>query len=201
MLNFKLLSSSSDEKLYNLLVINNHAYTSSLMSVLIDTGAYLPTWVDGIDAFIRRFPDSKFANAESISKGFGLEYEILPIYIVPEYRLTDEKNNTVCIRNLPVAVTEKDFSFSMILSFTTFRNMNFSYNSSVYKQSDKTRSVSILSNPILSISPRKQIYNSSTDFVNITDKVLELLESEYPDIENRLTQNKLLKKAVILAQN
>ncbi len=56
-------------------------------------------------------------------------------------------------------------------------------------------------NPILSISPCKHIYNSRIIFSDVTDEALALLESEYSDIKKRLTQNKLFRKAVILAQN
>ena len=126
MLEFKILSSDNRTKVYQTFVVNNHAYKNPLMSVLIDTGAYLPTWTNGFDSFIRTFPNSVFANAETASRGFGLSYEVLPVYIIPEYKLTDSDHHTVCIRNLPVAVTKKDFSFSMLLGFTTFRKMNCS---------------------------------------------------------------------------
>ena len=197
---FDILPSVANGNFYPALIIKNFAYINPLRSVLIDSGAFLSNWTKGLDSFMHTFPNSKFADAETTSRGFGLSYEVLPVYIIPEYKLTDENNHTVYINNLPVAVTEKDFSFSMILSFTTFRNMNFSYKSAVYQQTDNTKKVTLLKNPILRIYPRKQIYTAQTDFENVTDKVLELLDPEYPNIRNRLSQNKILRRSIVLAQ-
>ena len=126
MLEFKILSSDNRTKVYQTFVVNNHAYKNPLMSVLIDTGAYLPTWTNGFDSFIRTFPNSVFANAETASRGFGLSYEVLPVYIIPEYKLTDSKDSHFW--NIPFILVisfPTKFDISMLFNETQLPNISY----------------------------------------------------------------------------
>lgn len=200
MLEFKILSTDTNSNVYNTLVIQNSAYSQPQMDILVDTGSYIPIWTKGLDLFRLIFPDCVFMDAEAILSGFGKDYEVFPIYKIPEYDLTDASNNTVCIKDLYIAVGKKDFSFSMILGFPIFRKMNFDYKSYMYKQDESAKSL-VGIEPIFRLMPHGNTYFMKMDFQNVTNEVLNVLERKYPKINKRLTQKKIYKKALIFAQS
>lgn len=153
MLEFPILTSNNNSKIYTTLIIKNFAYKNPNMRILFDTGASLPAWVGGFDSFQKRFPDSIFENAETILKGFGKGFEIAPVYKIPEFILKDNQNNKIVIKNMPIVVTNRDYSFDMILSFTSLRKINYKYISYTYKNGTYNEI-----NPKFRIYPHKKIY-------------------------------------------
>lgn len=111
MLEFHILSSSGrheneieiNSHVYDLLTIRNYAYKNPSMKVLVDTGAFLPTWVDGMVSFFRLFPKCKKINAQAILKGFGKSYEVVSVYEIPVFRLEDNTGKSIEFRNMNVA--------------------------------------------------------------------------------------------------
>ena len=180
MLEFPVISSDANRGVYNSLVIENCAY--DFMQVLCDTGAYLPTWVDGLDSFMSVFPNGTFANAQAILAGFGKGYEVAPVYVVPDFKLTDSNGNGITIQNTYVTVpTERDFSFQMILAFPIFNKMNVNYIS--YTNSNNNLKVI---KPLLRLNPHKNKYHMNGKFVLPTTSAIAKLEKRYPDLRHYL---------------
>lgn len=152
MLEFNIISNNSNTAVYELKIIRNKATNPSIQT-LIDTGASFPVWVDGLEAFKALFPDSKFANAETIIRGFGNGFEVAPIYIVPKFKLSDGKNE-ITYTNLPIAILTRDYSFNMIISFTMLNKLNYNFVSYTNRKGVKAI------NPIFRIHNQKETYHA-----------------------------------------
>lgn len=106
---------------------------------LFDTGAYVPVWCTGENAFCKSFPEATKQNFKCFLGGFGrTEQEILAlkhtsnikrkellssVYSIPSFYLN---NDTCAIRwvNLHVVVTMKEsIGADLILPSTMFREM------------------------------------------------------------------------------
>ena len=181
MLEFEIIPSDTNRKVYKTLVIKNYAYNNPSMKILFDTGAYLPVWTDGIANFIDTFAQCRYLNIKAILSGFGVSYEVADVYGVPVFVLRDDKGNWVKINNLYIVVTKRDFSFQMILSFPTLEKMNYHYLSytnknNIYKQID----------PKFRIYPHRDTYYMSPNIITVNNIILNRLEEKYEGISSRI---------------
>lgn len=194
MMEFNVLPSNG-VKVYNTLHFMNRAYKSPEMVVLFDTGAFMSVWVDGIELFLRRFPDAKRTDTQAILRGFGTGYEVAPVYTIPEYRIMDESGQCVTIKNLFVAVIKRDFSFQMILSFPLFSKMNYHYIS----YTDRGGSVKSI-NPRFRLYPKQKLYCMNVKVVNVNAVLLKELEKKYPGITPQIKAKTIVHSAYIFTQ-
>ena len=124
MLKFPVKPDMKNTQLYKVTVIENQAYNAVLNS-LIDSGASTATWVSGLDFFYKMFPGAVLQpDLKAIIRGFGGEGEVVPVYILPEFILMDERSEMIRYRNLPIAVTKRAFDFHMIISYPMVNKMN-----------------------------------------------------------------------------
>ena len=110
--------------LYNKPVIKN-VYRDYAYECLIDTGAAFPVWCVGEKQLKSMYPNCVDSKSVFMLGGFGKGVEIVPVYIIPNFILSDGRNS-ITFENLAVAVTCRDFSVHMILSYTMFSKMNIS---------------------------------------------------------------------------
>lgn len=94
---------------------------------LIDTGAYEAIWSGGITDFLINYPNAKKTSYVAYIGGFGKGRNIAPIYIIDDFILSDG-NNEVHYKDIPIAILDKDYSFSMILGYSLFNKANISIN-------------------------------------------------------------------------
>ncbi len=179
---------------YSVMSFVNHAYTVPKMPVLFDTGATISVWVGGSKSFEATFPSAVRMDMQAILSGFGSGYDVADVCRIPEYHLKDSMGNTVMIKNLYVAVTKRDFSFRMILSFPVFEKMNYQYIS--YTNQGGHKQI----NPLFRLYPSKSTYMMSIKYRNITDDLLYALEQKYPGIKKRLKCSKVLIDAYTFTQ-
>lgn len=110
---------------YDLTIVSNILKTR--INCLIDTGATVPVWCNGENTLLSYYPNAVKQNCFYILHGFGKGCEIATIYTIPDFVLSDGKNE-IHYMNLPIAVVNRDFSFDMVLSYTMFNKMNISIN-------------------------------------------------------------------------
>jgi hypothetical protein len=151
MLEFNIISNNKNKSLIELTIIRNKA-SVPYINTLVDTGASFPVWLGGVTTFLEQFPNSRQANAETIIRGFGHGFEVAPVFIIPLFELSDGTNK-IAYRNLPIAVIKRDYTFSMIISFTMLNKMNFSYVS--YTNRKEIKQI----NPVFRIYNHKQLYH------------------------------------------
>ena len=95
----------------------------------------------------------KMDDTEALLRGFGGSGEVADVYIIPEFVLQDEAEQSVIFHNLPVIVVKRDYSFNMILSYTLLNKMNFHHSAYVDKNNQY-----MPKNPSISIQPYKNKY-------------------------------------------
>ncbi len=126
MVKFCIESNSNNANIFDQFIICNE--TTSHTHILIDTGAYMPIWTTGLNLFKKEYPDAKKQSYHALIGGFGEGYSIADVYVIADFILTDGMDALHYI-NLPVAIINKDFDYSMILSFTMFNRLDFAYSS------------------------------------------------------------------------
>lgn len=118
-----------------------------------------------------------------------------PVYKIKEFILKDENDNVVMIRNMYIVVTNRDFSFQVILSFSSLRKMNYQYLS--YSNEDGIQKEL---NPQLIIYPQREIYYMNAQFTEVTKEVLDILKREYPNIDNYIEQPRIINNVYTFIQ-
>ncbi len=147
----------------DVLLIENRV-PSYYIPTLLDTGAALPTWLRGYRTFAKTFPDYVDENAKAVLAGFGGDGEIAPVYRIPRFMFGDVCGNTVVFRDMPVVVTERNFQFDMVLSFTLFRKINVEYVS--YKTDESGNYCEL--NPRIRFFPHKEEYYVGARYLPVT---------------------------------
>lgn len=109
---------------YGLTIISNR-HKNTKIGCLLDTGANVPVWCAGEESLKSYYHNCHKQDAVFLLRGFGRGYEIAKVYIIPDFILSDGKEE-IHYNNLIVVVVERDFSFNMILSYTMFNKMNIS---------------------------------------------------------------------------
>ncbi len=110
---------------YDMTIITNTIGFENEIDCLIDTGARVPVWCAGEHLLKTYYPMSIEQNATFILRGFGKGHETTKVYLIPEFILSDGKQS-IRYKNMIVAVTNRDFTFNMILSYNMFNKMNIS---------------------------------------------------------------------------
>lgn len=169
MLEFGLLPDIDNPNLYSVKRIENHLNGESY-NVLVDSGASIPVWVDGLESFQYFYSDAIPTNYTIKLKGFGGDGEDVPVYILPEFHLSDGTDRVVYHR-LPIAIIERDFSVQMIISFPMIERMNYNY---VY-YSEEDGAIAICNPPLLRLFPIKQDYNVLTQAV-IDEESMQIIK-------------------------
>lgn len=139
-------------QMYDMTIITNVYRGCKRFNCLIDTGASVPVWCAGEQLLNTYYPNCIRTGAVFILNGFGVGNEIAPVYLIPEFVLSDGKQ---CIKyiNVTVAVTKRGFTFDMILSYSMFNKMNISIDTFT----NRNGSHSII--PNLRIASHKSVYN------------------------------------------
>lgn len=138
------------------IITNSH----NNFNCLIDTGARVPVWCAGKDLLITYYPNCIKQNAKFILTGFGTGYEVADVYKIPDFILADSKQS-ISYHDMMVAVTNRDYAFYMILSYTMFNKMNISINT--FTNKGRIHMIE----PNVRISSSKGIYNVACKRVNI----------------------------------
>lgn len=156
---------------------------------LLDTGARVPVWCAGEMELKTLFQNCRIQNAVFLLTGFGKGYELAKVYMIPDFILSDGKEE-IHYRNMMVAVIDKDFSFSMILSYTMFNKMNISIDTFTNR------------NGTHPISPNLKIV-STKDTVNVKYKRKDLStfdEQQLINIKNKCGTENILDSIFIFNQ-
>ena len=128
------------------------SHMNTQIECLIDTGARVPVWCAGEEELKSLFPNCSQQKAVFLLSGFGKGCEIAKVYVIPDFSLSDGKD-IIHYKNLILAVINKDFSFSMILSYTMFNKMNLSIDT--FTNRNGAHSI----NPNVKIAALKQQYH------------------------------------------
>ena len=112
---------------FNRLVILNKIRKKLNSSTLIDTGAAVPVWCGGEYTFKLLFKDARDSGMKMYLGGFGENYKIVPVWVIPEFILSDGKN-AVTFPDLYVALDSRGFTFSMVMSFKMLMHANVHIN-------------------------------------------------------------------------
>ena len=73
------------------------------ISCLFDTGATMPVWCGSKGLFDFIFPDAKLYDKDFILSGFGKTPEIVSVYRIPLFSITDHNGNRLRFENMYVA--------------------------------------------------------------------------------------------------
>lgn len=184
----------NEQRIYDMLTFYNSAYQNPRMKVLFDTGASFPVWVDDFELFGSYFPNYKSAESQMILKGFGLGYEVAPVFEIPRFVLSDEQHNYIEIRNMLVAAIKRDYTFQMILSYPVLEKMNWSH--VAYFNRNGVRKI----DPKLRITPHRQVYYMKGKKTSVTPMLLHELSREFPQIEKHITAKNLISTAYTFTQ-
>ena len=93
------------------------------LTYLIDTGADTPVWCKGEDEFLDLYPYAEKLNSKFVLSGFGKEPEIVDVFRLSEFDLTDG-NDHVIYKNLVLAVTNRpQINVDLILPSSLFDHM------------------------------------------------------------------------------
>lgn len=146
---------------YDMTIITNVYNGRKRFNCLVDTGACVPVWCAGEQLLKTYYPNCSKTDAVFILSGLGKGSEVVPVYLIPRFALSDGKQ---CIKyiNIAVAVTKRDFTFDMILSYSMFNKMNISVNTFT----NRNGSHSIV--PNLKIASLKDIYNVGVKRVDVS---------------------------------
>lgn len=112
------------------------------ISCMIDTGANVPIWFMGEDYLKLWYPSAYKTEKLTIIHGLG-EKPLLdvPVWIIPEFSLTDDFGEVLVFHNLFIPVIEaRKFSFNMLMPLTMLNRAKFSFD---YKSSATHASFSI----------------------------------------------------------
>ena len=120
-------------------------------------------WVDGIETFELFFPEANLLEKRAYLGGFGGPGEFVDVYVIPKFEINDGIAS-YCYTDIPIAVTNRDFSFQMIASFTMFNKMNYEY-----LVNDKDTGIR-LQQPYLFLNPDKDEYRSVPLYITIKDR-------------------------------
>lgn len=142
---------------------------------LIDTGARVPVWCAGVQVLKVYYPDCVRQAAIFILRGFGRGYEVVDVYKIPDFILSDGRQR-IHYRNMLVAVTDRDYAFNMILSYNMFNKMNISINTFTDK------GVLHRIEPDVKISSPKEMYNVACKRVDIRSDKIEEIKSKFGTI-------------------
>lgn len=107
---------------------------------LVDTGAFIPVWCSDFTSLLDLFPSVKFSGYITEISGFGYGVEYAPIYIIPNFVLSDGLNEVTYL-NLPVAVMVKNYAYQMILSYTMFTTANMTFKNFISKQTGQIEKI------------------------------------------------------------
>ena len=129
MLQFDLIENENKKPLsiYSGLFFKNKTPGYANLIHMLDTGASLPVWVAKPLLLSTLFKDAYIAPYKAILRGFGGNGSLVPVAILPRFSLQDSENNHIAFIDLPVLVKQYDTQYDMILSFSMFQHMKFSY--------------------------------------------------------------------------
>lgn len=159
-------------KTYDMAIITNVISPEDDIDCLIDTGARVPVWCSGEHLLKTYYPMSIRQNAVFILRGFGKGYEISPVYLIPEFILSDGKQS-IHYRNMFIAITNRDFTFDMILSYNMFNKMNISIDT--FTNRNGTHNVA----PNLKIVSPKEMYNVRYKFTSLLGYNQAIIEQKF----------------------
>ena len=90
---------------------------------MIDSGADTPVWCKGSQELLDVFPESELLEQRFILSGFGKQPEIVDVYKIKEFALTDG-TEILKYQNFIVAVTDRpEMNLDMILPASVFDHM------------------------------------------------------------------------------
>lgn len=138
------------------------SHLNTQIECLVDTGARVPVWCAGEDELKSLYPNCIQDNSVFLLSGFGKGHEVAKVYTIPNFTLSDGKD-AINYKNLSVAVINKDFSFSMILSYTMFNKMNISIDT--FTNRNGAHSI----NPNIKINSLRDTYNTRYKLKDISD--------------------------------
>ena len=93
------------------------------LTYMIDTAADTPVWCKGRDEFLDIFSDAEKLESKFVLSGFGKEPEMVDVYRIPDFRLSDGKE-AVTYKNLVLAVTDRpQMNVDLILLSSLFDHM------------------------------------------------------------------------------
>lgn len=91
---------------------------------LIDTGADTPVWCKGVSELEDIFGDVVKLDSQFVLSGFGKEPEIVDVFRIPEFMLTDG-TDSIRYENFVLAVTDRpQMNVDMILPSSIFDHMS-----------------------------------------------------------------------------
>ena len=90
---------------------------------LYDSGADTPVWCKGAQELVDVFPDAALVKQRFVLSGFGKEVEIVDVYRIQEFVLTDGIS-AIRYQNFIVAVTDRpEMNLDLILPASIFDHM------------------------------------------------------------------------------
>lgn len=96
------------------------------ITCLFDTGATMPVWCKSEGLFKVLFPQAKLITGQYILSGFGKGAEIVNVYEIPEFYISNGSSKIV-FKNLLLATSfDRDFGCDLILSYTMFNLIDYS---------------------------------------------------------------------------
>lgn len=125
MLHFDIITRGGTN--FNSLVVLNKLHKKLNSSTLIDAGASVPVWCGGDYLFKLLFKDARDSGMKMYLGGFGENYKVVPVWIIPKFVLSDGEN-TITFPDLYVALDSRRFTFSMVMSFKMLMHANVHIN-------------------------------------------------------------------------
>jgi len=154
---------------YDMIIITN---THNNFDCLIDTGARVPVWCAGEKLLKVYYPMCVKQDAIFILNGFGTGYETADVYLIPNFILSDGKQSII-YHNMLAAVTNRDYSFNMILSYNLFNKMNIGINTFTNK------GVTHKIEPNVRLVSSKDMYHVACKKANIPSEKIKEIQSKF----------------------
>lgn len=93
---------------------------NEVISILVDTGASLPLWTDGLDRFLTIFPEAEYLGP---GETFGVGGRAEGVWYKTVFAMGD-----ITYTSLPILCLKKsidEFAFSMLLSYTMLYGLDY----------------------------------------------------------------------------
>lgn len=157
---------------FDMVIISNLYDAYSDFDCLIDTGARVPVWCAGESLLKTYYPKCVKQNEIFILNGFGTGFEVADVYLIPDFKLFDGKQK-IHYLNMLVAVTDRDYTFNLILSYNMFNKMNISINT--FTNKGTTHNIE----PTVRIISSKDIYYVGCKKANVPSNYRDRIISKY----------------------
>ena len=91
--------------------------------MLYDDGSDVAVWTRTEEDVYDAFPEATKTDFQFILVGFGREYDVVNVYKIPEFWLSDQNGNRLVIKNFHFAVSNRpDLSVDLVLPGNLFNN-------------------------------------------------------------------------------